>query len=141
MTCLRCFNIAAVCLLNCILVLLQILLELSSESDQREDGDGAETQEEFGVGIKFTFDSFQESEDFSSSESEEESSTATKEINLLYIGETSREKKARKGKENDVADGTEAIDSLWLQKQVCGCLTLGFGLLSRFRMLINVFDC
>lgn len=96
----------------------QVLQELSSDSGQREDGDGAETQEEFGSNIKFTLETRCHGEDMSSSESEEESLQDQREITLLYSGETASDRKARRDKLNDVADGTEAVDSFWLQKQV-----------------------
>nr|KAG5694899.1 hypothetical protein BaRGS_029516 [Batillaria attramentaria] len=74
-------------------------------------------KEEFGTGIKFTLPLYSENEDVSSSESEDEV-VQPREINLLYAGETNTERQARRDKENGVADGREAVDSYWLQKQV-----------------------
>jgi hypothetical protein len=73
-------------------------------------------KEEFGSGIKFSLDKWPEPDDLSSSESEDEA--PSREINLRYTGETIAERQARRDKESGVADGKDAVDSLWLQKQV-----------------------
>ena len=98
--------------------IVQKLQKLSASSDQREDGDGAETQEEFGSGIKFALPAWPQEDTLSSSDSEDED-VLPREIDLRYSGETVSEHQARKDKENRVADGKESVDSVWLQKQVC----------------------
>lgn len=110
----------------------QKLLELCTASDQRGVGDGAEMQEEFGMGMKFTQPSWTPPEDLSSSESEEEDFT-TREISLRYTGETIADRQGRRDKESGVADGKDAVDSLWLQKHVKACFgsdDTGLGLTS-----------
>lgn len=95
----------------------KVLQELSADFGQRGDGDGEEKKKEFGAGIKFVLPSYTEHGNMSSSESEDEVEQ-TRELNLLYTGETSNERQARRQKEKGVADGKEAVDSYWLQKQV-----------------------
>lgn len=79
-------------------------------------------QEEFGAGIKFSLAPWPQHGNVSSSESEDEM-VPTKEVNLLYSGETigQHQARTRRDKEIGVADGKESVDSFWLQKQVCGC--------------------
>ena len=76
-------------------------------------------QEEFGASIKFSFDPWPQHNSLSSSDSEDEV-VPSKEINLLYSGETIGEHRARtrRDKEIGVADGKESVDSFWLHKQV-----------------------
>ncbi|XP_076445059.1 activating signal cointegrator 1 complex subunit 3-like isoform X3 [Babylonia areolata] len=90
---------------------------LCTSPDQREDGDGAEMQEEFGSSIKFSMVAWPQDDNLSSSDSEDEVTT-TREISLRYSGMTSEEHRLHKEKESRVADGKESVDSLWLQKQV-----------------------